>query len=130
MAGCVPHFGLRYSRVDQVDGTSLPDGRGTWWGGTRTAKSAPPGPQARAPALHGQGYGLVFAISGRTSPSFLAMPARWCLVRPSRRNSNPCSGESAILKSSRSAAAIVPASIMARSEEHTSELQSRLHLVC
>ena len=42
-------------------------------------------------------YGLVFAISGRASPSFLGVPPRWYFVRPSRRNSKASSGLSTIL---------------------------------
>ncbi len=42
-------------------------------------------------------YGLVLAISGRTSPSFLGAPPRWYFVSPSRRNSKASSGESTSL---------------------------------
>jgi hypothetical protein len=42
-------------------------------------------------------YGRVFAISGSASPSFLGVPPRWYVVRPSRKTSNASSGRSTIL---------------------------------
>src|SRR5208282_2259314 len=60
-------------------------------------------------------YGRVLAISGTAaSPVRLACCGpRWYVVRPSFRNSKLSSGESDILKRSRSPGAMVPASTIA-----------------
>src|SRR6185437_3840765 len=58
-------------------------------------------------------YGFVLAISGMTSPLRLGCSSRWYLVRPSRRNSKPSSGELTKRKRSTSPGAITPASAMA-----------------
>src|SRR5262249_33559143 len=74
--------------------------------------------ESRKPGRHengpiGDGHGFVFAISGTTSATCRGRSApRWYFVSPSCRKAKPSSGESTILKSSKSEAAIAPASTM------------------
>src|SRR3712207_7472988 len=54
----------------------------------------------------------------------------WAIVAPSRRSRGRCSSSSPTVCSSSASSASAALGCGARSEEHTSELQSRQYLVC